>query len=469
MADGLNQLNDNVPALEEGVSDLNAGAAKLNDGAQQVADGNEKLAEGANELQKNVPALVDGVNQLNAGAKLVADGLLSLDSNLKNLPAAVKATADYQKLVGAVGLIQGQIGSPTDTGTDTALGALNTIGGLMSGATTAGSTAATSLGTLAATNTCATATPTADCPDIIKALDALTDLTAPTAPKPGDVLYATGATSQIAAGLSKKLYNTDTSGCAKTPPVDCGAYQALEGIKQGIGTLVDSIAKGIYDSANFKALVAGGQTVSAGMASLASKTPALAGGVSQLATGADQLADGSAQVADGTETLAAGTEKLDAKVPALASGVSQLDDGADQVAAGADKLAAGLGAAADGSGQLADGLARPSRVVPRSRMAPVSSRSRAADELAKTGKEAQLGYAKNVALLEAAQQAGLEGAGIPFGNAEGTDVVTTAAYKMYLSGIAADTENNALKYGLGVLLIAGAGGVAFMAARKFAA
>ncbi len=109
---------------------------------------------------------------------------------------------------------------------------------------------------------------------------------------------------------------------------------------------------------------------------------------------------------------------------------------------------------------------RLSRVARRSRTAPVSSRSRAADELAKTGKEAQLGYAKNVALLEAAQQAGLEGAGIPFGPAEGTDVVTTAAYKMYLSGIAADTENNALKYGLGVLLIAGAGGAAFAAARK---
>jgi hypothetical protein len=92
-----------------------------------------------------------------------------------------------------------------------------------------------------------------------------------------------------------------------------------------------------------------------------------------------------------------------------------------------------------------------------------------ADELAKSGKEAQLGFSRNVALLEAAQQAGLEGAGIPFGPAEGTDVVTTAAYKMYVAGIAPEDDNNLLKYGLGALLIAGAGGAAFAASRKVAA
>ena len=482
VADGLNQLNDNVPALEEGVSDLNAGAAKLNDGAQQVADGNESLAKGADELNANVPALVDGVNQLNAGAKLVSDGLLALQGNLKNLPSTVKATADYKKLIGAITAIQAQIGAPSDATTDTAMGALNTISGLMAAATGNSSTALTGLLTSYKALGCPVPATTAPCTTVFAGIDAITNpavppVTDPTQPLnpadlgPTDLLYQVAATSKIAGGLKLKLYDTSggQAGCVASPPTGCGAYQALSVVQAGIGQLVDSIAKSIYDNPDFVKLVAGGQTVSAGMASLASKTPALAGGVSQLAAGANQLADGAAQVADGTDTLAAGTEKLDAKVPALASGVAKLDDGAGQVADGADKLAAGLGAAADGSGQLADGLAQAEPGGAQIEDGAGQLKKQGSDELAKTGKEAQLGYAKNVALLEAAQQAGLEGAGIPFGNAEGTDVVTTAAYKMYLSGIAADTENNALKYGLGVLLIAGAGGVAFMAARKFAA
>ncbi len=126
----------------------------------------------------------------------------------------------------------------------------------------------------------------------------------------------------------------------------------------------------------------------------------------------------------------------------------------------------GLGDAADGSGQLADGLAQAEPGGAQIEAGAGQLKEEGADKLADTGKEAQLGYARNVALLEAAQQAGLEGAGIPFGPAEGTDVVTTGAYKMYVAGVAADTENNALKFGLGALLIAGAGGAAFAAAQE---
>ena len=155
-------------------------------------------------------------------------------------------------------------------------------------------------------------------------------------------------------------------------------------------------------------------------------------------------------------------------MPALASGVSQLDDGAGQVADGADQLAAGLGAAADGSGQLADGLAQAEPGGAQIEDGAGQLKKQGADELAKTGKEAQLGYAKNVALLEAAQQAGLEGAGIPFGNAEGTNVVTTAAYQMQLAGISTETENTALKYILAAVMIAAGALAGVIAARKLA-
>ena len=124
-----------------------------------------------------------------------------------------------------------------------------------------------------------------------------------------------------------------------------------------------------------------------------------------------------------------------------------------RLADGAEQLATGLAAAADGSGQLADGLAQAEPGGAQIEDGAGQLKEQGADELAKTGKEAQLDYAKRVAMLEAAQQAGLEGVAIPFGPAEGTDVVTTAAYKMELAGITAEEENTALKYGIAVLLL----------------
>ena len=119
-------------------------------------------------------------------------------------------------------------------------------------------------------------------------------------------------------------------------------------------------------------------------------------------------------------------------------------------------------------GQLADGLAQAEPGGAQIEDGAGQLKKQGADELAKTGKEAQLGYAKNVALLEAAQQAGLEGAGIPFGNAEGTNVVTTAAYQMQLAGISVDTENTALKYILAAVMIAAGALAGVIAARKLA-
>jgi putative membrane protein len=232
-------------------------------------------------------------------------------------------------------------------------------------------------------------------------------------------------------------------------------------VKDGIPTLVNALTASIEQT-----LLAGIGTSPA--AKGCDPTKSLTCASAALTAGSAALASGASDLADGTDTLAAGTKSLNAKVPTLASGVAQLDDGASQVADGADQLASGLGDAADGSGALAEGLASAEPGGAQIEAGAGQLKKEGADELAKTGKEAQLDYAKRVAMLEAAQQAGLEGVAIPFGPAEGTDVVTTAAYKMYVAGIAADGENNALKYGLGALLIAGAGGAAFAASRKVA-
>jgi putative membrane protein len=265
-------------------------------------------------------------------------------------------------------------------------------------------------------------------------------------------------------GIQRVLYNTPCDPKQTNPAASdfCGYAQALALVKDGIPTLVNALTASIEQT-----LLAGIGSSPAAKGCDPTKTLTCASAA--LTAGSAALASGASSLAEGTETLAEGTEELNSNVPTLASGVAQLDDGAAQVADGADQLATGLGDAADGSGQLADGLAQAEPGGAQIEAGAGQLKEEGADVLAQTGKDAQLGFAKNVALLEAAQQAGLEGAGIPFGPAEGTDVVTTAAYKMYLSGIAPEAENNALKFGLGALLIAGAGGVAFAAARKLAA
>jgi putative membrane protein len=499
VADGLNQLNANVPALEEGVSDLNAGAAKLNDGAQQVAAGNETLAEGADELNANVPALAKGVGDLDAGAQSLAKGMATLSAGLGQLADSKAGLPALE--AGAKQLQFGISHAPGTTGPSDPGGLLEGLTALVGGLTQASGGAdqlaaglptakggvdqvkaglddavSTGIPGLQGGVSVAAATPgctgDATCTGTLSAVSAGLDT----------LLTETGAASaglgQVSAGLATAVTGSAQLAGALSSQILPGA-QTLEGgvktqLKPGMDQLVAGLTKAtaavvqqLYPGS--QQLLTGANQLAGGTTQLNAKVPTLASGVSQLAAGANQLADGSAQVADGTDQLAEGTETLDSKVPALASGVSKLDDGAGQVADGADKLAAGLTTAADGSGQLADGLSQAEPGGAQIEDGAGRLKEEGADELAKTGKEAQLGYAKNVALLEAAQQAGLEGAGIPFGPAEGTDVVTTAAYKMYVAGVAADTENNALKYGLGALLIAGAGGAAFAASRKVSA
>ncbi len=268
--------------------------------------------------------------------------------------------------------------------------------------------------------------------------------------KPPTTLYY--GLEGIRAGLTNPKCDLNAPQDPKNP---CGIKEIQTLVSGGINQLVAGISQELLKNI-------GGSPAAKGC----DPTKTLTCASAALTAGSAALASGASDLADGTDTLAAGTKSLNAKVPTLASGVAQLDDGAAQVADGADQLADGLGAAADGSAQLADGLTQAEPGGAQIEAGAGQLKEEGADELAKTGKEAQLGYARNVALLEAAQQAGLEGAGIPFGPAEGTDVTTTAAYKMYLSGIAADTENNAVKFGLGAALIAGAGAAAFAARRK---
>jgi putative membrane protein len=287
----------------------------------------------------------------------------------------------------------------------------------------------------------------------------------PTKP-PETLLYGLEA---LKAGLSNP-------NCKATDPTNaanpCGVREIQGLVSAGINQLVAGISaelmKGI-GTTPVNPATCSPTTLTCASAQLAAGGSQLATGTSQLNAQVPTLAEGIEQLAAGGEQLADGTGELNAAVPELASGVEQLDDGAAQVADGADQLADGLGAAADGSEQLADGLGQAEPGGAQIEAGAGQLKEEGADVVAESGKNAQLGFARDVALIEAVQQMGVEGSNLPFGPAEGTDVTTTAAIQMQLAGIAADTENNALTFGLGALLIAGAGGIAFAARRKMGA
>jgi putative membrane protein len=482
VSDGLSQLNENVPALEEGVD-------ALNDGANQLSDG-------LNQLESNVPELESGVEQLDDGAAELAAGMAALDAGLAKLYAGVDAlpeqvkksletNPDYQKLLGGLDLIIAGLRYPGTTdcevglagGDPAACGAMDAVELISGLLATGASDLETKLKPLVqalyfgAYGTPACAAPPNVLPPATSPpasyCDAVSSLYYALFAPAGAPGFPLGGLQPQAAAASDGLVDVYTG-------VDAELIPGLEAIKAGIPVLVDAILANIEATL----LASIGQPTSGcdPTATLRCASAALTAGAAQLSAGLDQLnssvptlASGVSQLAAGGEQLAAGTEELNSKVPTLASGVEQLDDGAAQVADGADQLADGLGAAADGSEQLADGLGQAEPGGAQIEAGAGQLKEEGADVLADTGKEGQIGYARDVALIEAAQQLGVEGAAIPFGPAEGTDVTTTAAIQMQLAGIAADTENNALTFGLGALLIAGAGGIAFAARRKMGA
>jgi putative membrane protein len=301
---------------------------------------------------------------------------------------------------------------------------------------------------------------------LVEGIGAPTDF--PTTP---DTLYY--GLEGIRAGLTNPR-------CDVTNPTDpanpCGIKEVQGLVSDGIDDLVQGISAALLTSIGTTPPAAGCDPT----ATLTCASAALTAGAQELALGAELLADGTtelngqvpglaagvSQLAEGGEALADGTGELNDQVPALADGVQQLDEGAALVDDGANQLADGLGDAAEGSELLTDGLREAEPGGAQLEDGALQLKEEGADALAETGAEAQLGYARDVALIDAAQQLGVEGAGVPFGFAEGTDVTTTAVVQMQLAGISADNQDDALKIGLGVVLIAGAAGLAFAASRR---
>jgi X-X-X-Leu-X-X-Gly heptad repeat protein len=144
----------------------------------------------------------------------------------------------------------------------------------------------------------------------------------------------------------------------------------------------------------------------------------------------------------------------------LVGGVAPLVAGVDNLAAGTDQLAAGVAPLAFGTQQLADGL--PAAVAGAGKIV-----TDAAQPLQQQGNQAAVNYGRQVALYTAMNNQDLVNASIPGGAATGDSVRTNGVYSFELAGTSSESTSTGVKYGLGLLaLLAAAGVAAWLAVRQ---
>lgn len=420
IGDGAGQLGEGVATAADGAAELAAGLnGKLLPGANALASGADQLASGitgtlqpgANELAqglaagaKSAPALVDGVNDLNAGGKTLAEKLNEFQTAVSGITDTVTGSDEYQEqmalLTGAIQGLQAELGQ-IQTQSDnigTALGAGPGSNLVTACATAGGDPAACTANLTPYITQLETARQT------INAM-LTTGIPSPPAPQPipgaNSIVALLGA---VLPGVVPEILDEVTAsllGTTNCEPSDPDSGKAL------------------------KCIVGGSEQLSAGLGQLADQAPALVEGMQAAAAGAGQLADGI------NDTLAPGAT-------ALADGATQLADGVPAAADGASQLAAGLPAAVDGAQQLAAG----------------------GEELEASGQAAAGTFAAQVSGIDAAQQLGVEGVGIPNGGkATGENVTTTGVYQITLSAAQTPEQNNGLRFGLAALALIIAGGV----------
>ncbi len=442
--DGAAQLNDGAEQVADGNAELAAGIASLNKGINLLSQGVAALptstasSDGYKQLQAALKGVQDAIGTRPAGPvatpKTLNEAITNLEfgldnekciktdpsnkanpcgykqvleilnQKLDNTPSASNPKPGAKQVLGSIkGLLAAPKGAPglAEGGVQTMLQTIQTTLGCAADGSTActGVTDPTNAlqtsGLLAQSNFIigGASNPNnvlnllnaiigeigdANTPDT--AVYALTRLVAGIGslgdfPKTSGTLYY--GLEGIRFGLTNPNCKTSDPTNAANP---CGIKEIQGLVSAGINQLVAGISQELLKNIGTSPAAKGCDPTK----TLTCASAALTAGSAALATGASSLADG-------TETLAEGTETLNGKVPALASGVEQLDDGAAQVADGADQLADGLGAAADGSGQLADGLAQAEPGGAQIEDGAGQLKKQGADELVKSGKEAQIG------------------------------------------------------------------------------
>ncbi len=435
-----------VPYDNSTIATTQSSYASGADSGRQIYSAGEQIGENLLKLQSGIGQLVSGLGQLAAGAQTLGDGLtdtaipganaiaagadeLAKGLNDKALPAAQELATGSKKL--SDGLTDDLV-----PGTEQIADGLNQVDD--------------ALRTLPTTVKSA-----ADYQKLIGGVEQLQIALAQLADNQGPVLkgfadqtttYLESIKSRAASGdctgsACADIIQDATSGEASNGNVVVGITGIIDNaqtgaagliaVEDGISELVDTIAENLYDNPDWQDLVAGGQTLEEGAIDAAD-------GARQLADVNEQLSEGLVAPADGASQLADGGEKL-------AEGLVPAAEGAETIAEKLGEAETGATQAQDGAGQL---------------------KTEGADKLLESGDQAAVEFATKVAMLDSLQEAGEQGAGIPYGNATGPNTTTTGAYQVVLSEASNEGANDVIRYLVAALGFLAAGLVGTMVWRR---
>ena len=357
---GVGQLSSATPTLQAGIGQLNDGASSLKSGIGDYTDGVSQAYAGTQKLIANNTTLVGGVNQLNAGAQQlvagnqqVVDGLTTVSNSLKASLSATKqaalteATSADDQLVTLTNLMAGLLAdsSTEQLGKNWLNGSLSssdaeTVATIATAGMDQTTQAAYKPKLVALFTSCSYPTFVSNVATGNKT--AITELQAGVqqlnvAVNGGEITNADGSKTTTAGLLagSQTVQAGLTSVNTATQSLQAGVTAYTDGVEQvntGLATL----------SSNNEKLNSGAAALASGTGSLAEQTPTLVSGIKALDSGVSQLY--------------AGTQQLVANNSTLVSGSTQLSDGAGQIASGSGQLAAGSTTLGDGLNTVADGV-----------------------------------------------------------------------------------------------------------------
>jgi putative membrane protein len=268
------------------VSGLYGGYATVRSSLLKAADGANSLGDGASSLSSGLDKAADGGDQLSTGASSLGSGARKIASGIGSLGTGLDTAAD-----GAGSAASGakKLSSGVDTYTDGVTSYSKGVDRLLTGIVSGSKQSAAAQRQLA------------------------------------------GGTSTIAGALRQ---------LRQDPTISAQSRAALT----QLATQLDTISAGQSKLAAGSSQIAGNP----GIAQLRGAGSKLSGGGASLDSGAAALASGLAKLPGGIRSAASGAGTL-------ATATNQLGTGADRLATGASQLTTGVRKSADGAGELASG------------------------------------------------------------------------------------------------------------------
>lgn len=319
---------------------------------------------------------------------------------------------------------------------------------------------------------------TAGSQGLAQVLAGIGDASSPASSNP-QAATVVGALKALSGGLTSLqggLTNGGNVACDPTVTPGGKNYCGLaEGLRQ-VGAGLDQLVGGLTTAVNgvVGQLSPGAKAASTGAGSLAEGISKAGAGVAQLHAGASALAVGAGTFATGATQYAAGAGQFAAGAQKVSQGVVTAVPGANQLAAGSKTLYDGLnGQLAPGASELATKLTGLTAAVDGSRkIAEGAGAARAGDQLIvdgagqlsaqgskkliSSGDEAARSYGRQLAIMQALDKKGADGA-LPYG-APANTVDNKSAFDLTLAGVGNQTggAGNGVR-GLAAVVVLGLG------------